>query len=113
MLRPMIVAAFLVVSVSALLAEAPPPPGPITLHRAEGAIKIDGDLSDPGWKNAAVIDKFYETSPSDNIPAKVRTVAYLTYDEHAFYIPIRSAHPQPTKILPPSVDPHNAIATTA
>ncbi|HEX9502246.1 MAG TPA: hypothetical protein VGA10_11380, partial [Thermoanaerobaculia bacterium] len=107
MLRPMIVAAFLVVSVSALLAEAPPPPGPITVHRAEGAIKIDGDLSDPGWKNAAVIDKFYETSPSDNIPAKVRTVAYLTYDDHFFYVGMIMYDPSPRSIRAPYSDRDN------
>lgn len=84
------------------LTDAPPPPGPITLHRAEGAIKIDGDLSDPGWKNAAVVDKSYETSPSDNIPAKIKTVAYLTYDEQAFYVGIRCedpAHPQRARLV--------------
>src|SRR5438132_1512545 len=49
------------------VAQAPPAPPPITIRRAEGAIRIDGDLSDPGWKNAATIDKFYET------PAKIES----------------------------------------
>src|SRR5437870_3316620 len=44
------------------VAQAPPAPPPITIRRAEGAIRIDGDLSDPGWKNAATIDKFYGTA---------------------------------------------------
>jgi hypothetical protein len=60
-----------IASTTAALADVPPPTPPLTLHRAEGAIHIDGDLSDPGWNNAAVIDKFYETSPGDNIPAMV------------------------------------------
>src|SRR5437867_1692069 len=59
-------------------AETPPPTPPLALHRAVGAITIDGDLSDPGWRGAATIDRFYETSPGDNIPAKVKTIAHLT-----------------------------------
>src|SRR5882724_4392769 len=94
-----------------LLADAPPPPGPIPIHRAEGAIYIDGDLSDPGWKNAATIDKFYETSPGDNIPAKVKTIAYLTYDDRNFYIGIRCEDPDPRKIRAPYVDRDNVIGT--
>jgi hypothetical protein len=111
MMKPTLIAAFIVLSVSAVLAETPPPPGPITLHRAEGAIRIDGDLSDPGWKNAATIDKFYETSPGDNIPAKVKTIAYLTYDDRNFYIGIRCEDPEPRKIRAPYVDRDNVIGT--
>ena len=106
-----IVAILMAVCVSSLLADAPPPPGPLMLHRAEGPIKIDGDLSDPGWKNAATIDKFYETSPADNIPAKVRTVAYLTYDDHAFYVGVRCDDPDPKKIRAPYVDRDQVIGT--
>jgi len=111
MMKSTLIAAFVALCVSAVLADAPPPPGPITLHRAEGAIKIDGDLSDPGWKNAAVIDKFYETSPSDNIPAKIKTVAYITYDDKALYIGVRCDDPEPNKIRAPYVDRDNVIGT--
>src|SRR5216683_2691426 len=104
-------AVLITATASAALADTPPPPPPITIHRAEGAIKIDGDLSDPGWKNAATIDKFYETSPSDNIPAKIRTVAYLTYDDRAFYIGVRCDDPEPNKIRAPYVDRDNVIGT--
>src|SRR5207244_10126613 len=96
---------------TAAVAQAPPAPPPITIRRAEGAIRIDGDLSDPGWKNAATIDKFYETSPADNIPAKVRTVAYLTYDDHAFYVGVRCDDPDPKKIRAPYVDRDQVIGT--
>jgi hypothetical protein len=112
MQRPTLIAVLIAITLSAaLIADTPPPPPPITLHRAEGAIRIDGDLSDPGWKNAATIDKFYETSPGDNIPAKVRTVAYLTYDDHNFYIGIRCDDPDPRKIRAPYVDRDQVIGT--
>jgi len=96
---------------AAAVAEAPPPPPPIDIHRAEGAIRIDGDLSDPGWKNAATIDKFYESSPGDNTPAKVKTIVHLTYDDHYFYIGVRCEDPDPKKIRAPYVERDNVIGT--
>jgi hypothetical protein len=74
-------------------------------------ITLDGDLSDAAWQQAAVIDKFYETSPSDNIPAKIRTVAYITYDNRYFYIGVRCDDPQPAKIRAPYVDRDAVIGT--
>lgn len=89
----------------------PPPPPPITLHAAAGPITIDGDLSDAGWQGAAKIDTFYETSPADNIPAKVKTVAYLTYDTKNFYIGIYAYDPNPKAIRAPYVERDNVIGT--
>ena len=80
---------------------APPPPPPINIHRAEGAIVVDGNLDDPGWKNAAVIDRFYETSPGNNGEPKVKTIVHLTYDDRYFYIGVRCEDPQPDKIRAP------------
>src|SRR5215813_9005059 len=61
------------------LGQAPAAPLPaFAISRASGPITIDGDLTDPGWKGATEVTTFWETSPGDNLPAKVRTVAYLT-----------------------------------
>jgi hypothetical protein len=90
---------------------APPPPPPINIHRAEGAIAVDGNLDDPGWKNAAVIDRFYETSPGNNNEPKVKTIVHLTYDDRYFYIGIRCEDPQPDKIRAPYVDRDGVIGT--
>src|SRR3954465_2994357 len=95
---------------SAALA-TPPTPGPITLHAAAGPIVIDGDLSDAGWQGAAMTDVFFETSPGDNIPAKVRTVAYLTYDASYFYVGIHAYDPNPKAIRAPYVERDNVIGT--
>src|SRR5438874_8242661 len=92
-------------------APAPPPPPPINIHRAEGAITVDGSLDDPGWKNAAVIDRFYETSPGNNTEPKVKTFVYLTYDDRYFYIGVRCLDPEPQKIRAPYVDRDNVIGT--
>ena len=96
---------------SALFAAAPPPPPPIHVNPAAGPINIDGDLGDAGWQGAAKIDTFYETSPGDNIPAKVKTVAWLTYDAKAFYIGIKAYDPNPSAIRAPYVERDNVIGT--
>ncbi|HSP13684.1 MAG TPA: DUF5916 domain-containing protein [Thermoanaerobaculia bacterium] len=89
----------------------PPPPSPITITRTNGAISIDGDLSDPGWVGAATIDRFYETSPANNIPAKVKTIVHLTYDDRYFYIGVRAEDPDPAKIRAPYVERDGVVGT--
>ncbi|MGZ5476763.1 MAG: DUF5916 domain-containing protein, partial [Thermoanaerobaculia bacterium] len=65
------------------LAQEPAP----TFHipKAGGEVRIDGDLSDPAWKDALRIDKWYETNPGDNLEPRVRSVGYLTYDNKFLY----------------------------
>ena len=50
---------------------------PIEIHRASGKIVIDGDLSEAAWKDATRVDKFYETTPGDNVTPRIKTVGYL------------------------------------
>ena len=109
-MRKTSVAAFLLTATVAM-ADAPPPAPPIHIHRAEGAIRVDGDLSDPGWKNAAKVENWVEGSPGDNIPAKVKTIAWLTYDDRYFYIGIRCEDPDASKIRAPYVERDNVIGT--
>ncbi len=91
--------------------QAPPPPAPQMLKKTSAPITLDGDLSDPGWQEATVIDRFYETSPGDNTEPKVRTVAYVTYDDRYFYIGVRADDPQPRNIRAPFVDRDGVIGT--
>ena len=105
-----------VVSATAAAQNAPapppaPPPPPMAVPRTDAAITVDGALSDPGWQTAAVIDKFYETSPGDNVPAKIATTAYITYDARYFYIGIRADDPEPGRIRAPFVDRDGVIGT--
>jgi hypothetical protein len=92
-------------------ANVPPPPAPLTIPRTDTPVTLDGALDDAAWQSAAVIDKFYETSPGDNIPAKVPTTAYITYDDKYFYIGIKADDPQPAKIRAPYVDRDGVIGT--
>ena len=76
----------------------PPKTPPMAIHRASAPIEVDGDLGDAGWKDALWFDDFYETSPADNLPAKVKTTVWLSYDARYFYIGIKAddllGHPQ-------------------
>src|SRR5262245_5558548 len=110
-----LVSAFLLASLTASGLKAaetvPPPPTPAELPRTTSAIKIDGDLDDAEWKYALIIDKFFETSPGNNIPAKIKTTTYLAYDDQYFYIGIKADDPEPSKIRAPYVERDQVIGT--
>jgi len=80
-----------------------------TIHitRASGPITIDGDLSDPAWRTATRIDKWYETKPADNTEPKVRNVGYLTFDDRYFYAAFEFDDPDPRSIRAPFADRDN------
>lgn len=90
--------------------EAPAVP-PLPVHRASGVITVDGKLNDPAWSDAARIDRFYETSPGDNTPPKVKTIAYVTYDDKFLFIGVRCEDPEASKIRAPFVERDNVIGT--
>jgi hypothetical protein len=79
-------------------------PSGIRITRAAGPIVMDGELTDAGWQGATKVDTFYETNPGDNVPPKVKTVAYLTYDEKFFYAAFEFFDPEPSKIRAPYGD---------
>ena len=85
---------------------------PIHITRAAGAITIDGDLSDPGWKGATRLETWYETNPGDNLPARVKSVGYLTYDDRFFYAAFEFSDPDPSKIRAPFADRDNVSSET-
>jgi hypothetical protein len=85
-----------------LLAQDPAPK--IRIVRASGPIVVDGDLSDAGWKGATKVDTFFETNPGDNVPPKVRTVAYLAYDDRFLYAGFEFFDPDPSRIRAPFGD---------
>jgi len=84
---------------------------PLDLTRAQGQIMVDGRLDDAGWKGAATSDTFYETQPADNVPAKVRTQVWFTYDETYFYIGVDAQDPRPADIRAPFVDRDQVFGT--
>jgi hypothetical protein len=86
-------------------------PAPIAITRSDAPIALDGKLDDAAWQTAAKIDRFYETSPGDNTPPKVNTIAYVMYDARYFYIGIRADDPDAKHIRAPFVDRDGVIGT--
>jgi hypothetical protein len=76
----------------------------LTITRATGAITVDGDLSEPAWKSASRIEKWWETNPGDNTEPKVKSVGYLLYDDRFFYAGFELDDPDPSKISSPFND---------
>ena len=58
----------------------------LTIEKVSGAIKIDGELDDAGWRNINRQDKFVERNPGDMIEPDVRTEFMVTYDDKNLYV---------------------------
>ena len=65
------------------------------LADGRSGIVVGGDLSDPGWKGAAVVATFFETVFGDNRAPSVTTGAWLAYDDRYLYIAVRCNDPDP------------------
>jgi len=76
----------------------------ITIARAPSGIVVDGDLSDPAWKSATRVDKWWETNPGDNTEPKVKSVGYVMYDDKYFYAGFELDDPNPKQISSPFND---------
>ena len=107
-LRPWTCAAALVWAAAPAAAQSSLAGATIHISPAAGAIRIDGDLSDEGWRNATVVDTWYDVSPGDNVPPPVHSVGRLAYDDHFLYIGLEFDDPDPAAIRAPLGD-HDAI----
>lgn len=58
----------------------------MTIRRAAGPIKLDGELDDEGWKGAARADNFSEHNPGDQIKPAVDTEVLVTFDDENLYV---------------------------
>ncbi|HWF84870.1 MAG TPA: carbohydrate binding family 9 domain-containing protein, partial [Vicinamibacterales bacterium] len=79
----------------------------IRISRAVGPIKIDGDLSDDGWRSATRVEKWYEVQPGDNNEPPVRSVGFITFDDRFLYIGFEFDDPNPHAIRAPLGDHDN------
>ena len=103
MLASLVLAAL--VAAPAMIQQVPagdPPAGPylgsaghlhVAIPRLAASATIDGDLSDPVWKQAALLSGFSEFSPQDGIPAADSTEVLLWYSPTALYVGIRAYEP--------------------
>jgi hypothetical protein len=70
----------------------------IAISRATAAIVIDGELADPGWQGAAVVDTWWETNPGDNLVSPLKNVARIVYDDQFVYFAFEFDDPDPKQI---------------
>ncbi len=61
-------------------------------------IKIDGYMDEDAWQHALLIPLEWETSPAENIPAQVKTEAFLLDTGNTLVIGFRAEDPEPDKI---------------
>ena len=76
----------------------------IRIARVATPIVVDGDLGDLAWQGAEPITDWLETNPGDNIPPKVRSVAWLAYDDDFLYAAFEFDEPDPKTIRAPLGD---------
>lgn len=70
----------------------------IDLPRTDLEIRIDGILDEEAWEGATRIELDTETWPGENIPAPVKTVAYLLEDGKNLYVAFDAQDPNPRAI---------------
>ena len=60
----------------------------IIIKKVTSTIKIDGDLNEIAWKNAAIADKFTEFQPTPFTPERTenKTEVYFLYNNDGIYI---------------------------
>ena len=68
------------------------------LPSTEQEIRIDGVLDEDAWQDAIQIDIDVETKPGENIPARVKTIAYLVEDGDHLYVAFDAQDPDPSSI---------------
>jgi hypothetical protein len=83
---------------------SPPPPPEIHIARTQGAIAVDGDLDDAGWRGVLPVETWFETNPGDNIPPSVKNLGYVTYDDRYFYAAFDFQDPDPGQMRAPLTD---------
>ncbi len=59
---------------------------------------IDGDLSDPIWREAAIIEEFYQVDPVEGAAPSQPTRAYIMYDSKNLYIGVYAYDTEPDRI---------------
>jgi hypothetical protein len=73
-------------------------PATVRAVRVGEPIRIDGELDEPVWNRTEPFELPFETGPSVNGPAPVRTFAWIAYDDDHLYFAFRAEDPDPAAI---------------
>ena len=72
-------------------------------------VAIDGRLDEGAWARAPVHDRFWETFPQAEVPARVRTEMRVLYDGQALYVGLRAFDPDMAKLRAPYARRDNVL----
>ena len=75
-----------------------PAPAPtVTARRADTALRVDGVLDEPAYRDTPAIDGFVQQEPYEFQPATERTEAWIFFDERNIYVSARCWESQPER----------------
>ncbi len=74
------------------------PTGTVKIVFFEKPPKIDGHLDDEAWKEATIIDQFWQREPNPGAPVSEKTVVYIGYDHEKIYFAFRCYESNPDNI---------------
>jgi hypothetical protein len=88
----------------------PPPPaapevfakddrGRITIRATRATIDVDGNLDEEIYSRVPAIDHFVQQEPDEGAGATEKTLAWLFYDDHNFYVAVRNFDSQPERLV--------------
>lgn len=77
---------------------------------ASERIRLDGRLDDPAWARAKPYDRFWDVSPQDGQPARVKTDVRFAYDRDALYVAVRAWDPDPASLRAPFARRDNVLS---
>jgi hypothetical protein len=76
----------------------------MALPRLRSPIELDGDPSEEAWRDAAVVDRFFEIAPGENVEPPVGTRGLLAYDNEFLHVGVFCEDPDPSAIRAPFVE---------
>ena len=79
---------FLLLLVPSLLSAQNKPGKKLLVRKAQGIIKLDGNLDEPDWQKAEIAGDFFLNYPVDSIPPTFQSEVKVTFDQHFIYFGI-------------------------
>src|SRR5262249_1553700 len=72
-------------------------------------IAVDGRLDEAAWTRAPMYDRFWESFPQAEIPARVRTEIRVLFDAQALYVGLRAFDPDLAQVRGPFARRDNVL----
>ena len=71
----------------------------LRIEPGDGAVLLDGLMSEPFWARAHVVSDFRQREPEEGVPATERTEVRIAYDSETLYIGIEAYDSEPDRIV--------------